>query len=118
MYDDYQIPTRPMTPDDVLAVIVKLSRHALRDECLQQLSFATTLREWDLMMFDELDVPLLGKNLNEFFATNIPAVEWAAALAPPQSRTLGDLCNLVASRARIPYIEPVTVMGDRSLAAG
>jgi hypothetical protein len=117
-YDDFQIPTCPLTPDDVFAVIVELSRHALPDDVLQQISFATTLREWDLMMFDELDVPQLGKNLNEFFDMDIPASQWAEALAPSQSRTLGDLCNLVAVHARIPCIEPVTVMGDRSHAAG
>jgi hypothetical protein len=27
-YDDYQIPTCPMTPDDVFAVIIDVTRHA------------------------------------------------------------------------------------------
>ena len=118
MYDDYQIPTRPMTPDDVFAVLVELSRFAVQDEFLQQLSFQTTLREWDLAMIDDLELPNLGKNLNDFFGIDVSAAQWKAALGTVESATLGDMCNLIAKHALMPCIEPVTVMGDRSFAAG
>src|SRR5687768_120115 len=119
-YDDYQIPTRPMTADDVFAVIIDLTRHAAvgpsaTDE-INSLNFDTPVGEWELCFVDGIDRANAAAGLNELFGTVIPEAEWQRVLEPTQ--TLADVCALVARRAVMPVIEPLTVMGEESRAAG
>ena len=68
-------------------------------------------------MIDAGDIAI-PDGFNVIFGTAIPAHAWKAVLEPARECTLGDVCELVARHAVTPVIEPVTVMGDRSHAAG
>ena len=107
-----------MTRDDAFALLIEMSRHAIAEESLTELSSETTIAQWQVMMIDDLDVRELGKYFNASFGTHLPLEAWREATEPMKTRTLGDLCELIAGRGLMPVIEPVTVMGDCSLAAG
>jgi len=121
MYDDYQISTRPMTADDAFAILVALMREAAvgyGDATINALSFDTSIFEWELAFIGAGDVAI-PRGFNAIFGTSLSADAWKAVLEPPRQRTLGDVCRLVAQHAAVtPVIEPITVMGDRSHAAG
>jgi hypothetical protein len=116
-YDDYQIPTRLMTAEDAFAVILEMMRHVTPPEALNALSFDTAIVEWECDMIEAGDISI-PDGFNGIFGTTLPAETWQAALEPARERTLGDVCRLVAGHAVVPVIEPVTVMGDHSHAAG
>ena len=116
-YDDYQIPTRPMTADDAFATILELMRHDTAPAELNALSFDTSIFEWEIAIIEAGDISI-PDGFNAMFGTALPAEAWRAVLEPARQRTLGDVCRLVAGNTVVPVIEPVAVMGDRSRAAG
>jgi hypothetical protein len=116
-FDDYQIPTRPMTPDDVLGALIDVRRACELDFMVKPLSMEMTIREWR----DEYElgnVRAIGKWMNEMFGLHLLEFEYRAALTPPKRRTLRDLCGLISRHAQAYCMQPVTVLGDTSLAAG
>jgi hypothetical protein len=115
--DDYEVPTRPMTSGEVFAALVRFTRDELDQSSLEwqdrESSTRTLLSEFGNGRWVDA-----GERLNELFRIKIPRETWRAALVPKRTKTLGEVCDLIAREATVPVIEPVTVLGDRSLAAG
>lgn len=120
---DYEPKYRPMTADDVLA--------ALRDRFRQQVHFDPEATEYEgvELTFDtsvarwrevcDLIAPQpLGRAMNKGFEVNIDDSDWGAALTPEKSRTLRDVCNLLAGHAKAPMIESVCILGADCRPAG
>lgn len=111
----------PVTPDYVLSVL----QDDHRQQCAfdpeadpyAQLSFASSIAEWrhacDLVSTDEL-----GIALNEIWGIDVPADVWRVTLAPAGSRTLRDVCVLIASRAERTLLSPAGYLGGSCSAAG
>jgi hypothetical protein len=118
-YDDYQIPTCPMTPDDVFAVIVDLTRQVCGadDDELARLSLDMRIADW-LIPFEFLNDMEVAAAFKVMAAEPIGDYEWKRLLSLDDYRTLGCLCRELAPRLRKPLIQPVAVMGDTSPAAG
>jgi hypothetical protein len=120
---DIRYPTNeePATPEYVLAV--------LRDEHQQQcqydptadptavLSLDTTVVEWraacDLLGWREI-----GRAYNHLWGISCSDAEWRAALEPARQRRLADVCQLIASRAVRPLIQPSRLLGSTCAPAG
>jgi hypothetical protein len=123
-FDDYEIRTRPMTSDEVLVALVVFARpgdgsEPLLGECTP-LADATrddpagcVAAEFGNGLWADA-----GNRLNELFGVSLDREAWRGAFKPKRSRTVGNVCDLIARHAKVPMIEPVVVLGDRSLAAG
>src|SRR5687767_14100824 len=120
VYEDYHIPTRPMTADDVFAVIVEVTRQAGPEDSsdfVNELSFETPVREW--LLTDEFIGYELATTLEPFRLRPVSVDEWTRAIGGAEKhRTLGDVCRALAPHFAMLVIEPVNIMGDRSRAAG
>jgi hypothetical protein len=119
MFDSTEIPTRHVTKDEALAVIIAWTTPAEFDPTVDtsQFSFETTAREW-INTFEAMSVRGLGRALNLLFGVRLGDDVWKRILEPVKERTLGDVCDLLARHATVTCVVPVTVMGDTSLAAG
>ena len=115
-FDDFQVTTRPMTSDEVLDLLgaAMLASPFAKLPDLSRDTPASAL----LDACDFGDARGAGPALNTWFGIYLPPEAWAAVLPPPCTRPLGDVCDLIARHATVPVIEPVTLFGDRSLAAG
>jgi hypothetical protein len=82
-----------------------------------ELSFRSTVTDWrracDLLHWREL-----GRGLSTEWGFNATDAEWRAVLEPARERTLGDVCQFIADRARLPQIIPRGFFGARCAAAG
>ena len=82
-----------------------------------ELSYRSTVVDWrsacDLLHWREL-----GRGLNAEWAVNATDAEWRGVLEPARERTLGEVCQFIADRARLPQIVPRGFLGARSAAAG
>jgi hypothetical protein len=111
----------PLSVDDALAVI----RDQHRQQCefdpeadpTANLSFATTIKEWRNAC-DLVGTKALGQALNTFWGTSFTAAQWKEVLVPPEGRTLGDVCRLVASTACTKAVRPAGYFGASCNAAG
>jgi hypothetical protein len=119
-YDDYEIATRPATTDDVFAVVVEVTRQVVPpngDAGVSELSFDTPVADW--LMSDELIGYALACALEPLAVARPVVHDWTRIFGGPRSRrTLGDVCHDLAPHFAMPVIEPINVMGDRSLPAG
>lgn len=115
------LPLRPMSKQDVLDTIRDTYRFSERlDEAAERgvnLTFETTVEEL-LDAFDWEKPHALGTLLNAWFDVRIDALDWRATLEPVRVATLGDVCELVASQAQKPAIEPFSVCGTECRSAG
>jgi hypothetical protein len=120
-FDDHTIAERTLTPNDIMTILVdhqRLEREAgccLMDDLLDE---SSTVSRWissrDLCFVDDA-----AKHLNELFHLRLSYAQWREILTPRSQRTLAELSEFIASqRLPVPRIEPVTVMGSTSLAAG
>jgi hypothetical protein len=120
---DANYPTidEPATPDYVLAVLADHYRQACaydpEVEPGEALSFDTTVAEWRAIC-DLARWRKLGRCQNEWWDINCTDAEWDAVLNPASKRTLRDVCQLIASRARAPRIAPSLLLGRACLTAG
>jgi len=112
-WDDYRTPMSPMTPDDVLAVLIDVQRLAgcVAPAETAAISSATTVCDW-MQAFDSDDWRAIAEWFNEIFEISIELDQWRRALRPARQRTLGDLCQLIAAHAVGPRIEPILVFGQ------
>jgi hypothetical protein len=116
--DEYQIPTRLMTSDEVFAALVQFTRDGMGesslDSCTRASSAKILVAEFGYGWFwaDAAD------NLNAIFQIDLPRTAWREVLVPARTKTLGGVCDLIARHASVPSIEPVIVLGDHSLSAG
>jgi hypothetical protein len=119
-FEDFQIRTTPATSDDVLAVLLEHHRQCcIHDPPMDRplLSRDSTIAEYELSC-DVDETPLTHKQLNQMFGTRLSQSEVLAMRKPIRTKTLGELCDTIAPRARLPRIEPVTVVGATSASAG
>lgn len=111
-----------LTADNVLDIL----REEHRQSCANgdawsgtTLGFDTTVQEWEIALLDDFgDLRAFGRNLNEFFETDFSDEQWLGALEPWDKKMLRDVCELVATEARVAVIEPVRVLGRDCLPAG
>lgn len=82
-----------------------------------ELTFESSIAEWRSAC-DLVDWRSLGRALNEEFGLDFPDDPWRAALEPARKRTLRGVCELIASGALRPSIEPVEILGATCLPAG
>ncbi|HEV7299588.1 MAG TPA: hypothetical protein VGN72_09510 [Tepidisphaeraceae bacterium] len=61
----------------------------------------------------------LAAALNAAWQLDIPLSQWRAVLDPSEARTLGGVCDLLATHgARLPRVRPATLLGTRCVPAG
>ena len=116
-FEDYEIRTRPMTSDEVLATLIDQQRDDFGETLLASVTPASPVKA----LFDTYPILPWGdiaNSLNAMFELSVSLDEWRPVLLPKRRRTVGALCDFIARRATILDIQPVTVMGDTSLAAG
>ena len=116
-FDEYSVPTRLMTSDEVLVSLVDLTRDEFGDPALLHPKRDDPARLL-IMAIGAGDVRAIGKRLNTLFRLSIPESTWRQVLLPKRKKTIGDACDFIACHARVPVVEPVKVLGDESLAAG
>jgi len=115
------LPTVEVSAEDVLAIIRDRYRHAeqldLEAEQGIDLTFESSVEEWrqscDLLPFTEL-----WPALNSWFGVTFPAFEWRTVLEPAETKKLGGVCTLIATRATRPTIRPFPVAGIECRSAG
>jgi hypothetical protein len=125
---DTHYPTleEPATPEYVLAVFQ--GYHRLECDLREAdpafgLSMNTSVKEWQLQLWpDDLSwfVPWrrLGQWLNDTWKIDVTEKEWRARLLPAKQLRLGDICELIARRAKRPRIRPAQLLGGHCAAAG
>jgi hypothetical protein len=121
-FDDVPTTRRRMTAEEVLAVFRDRQVDWSGDPH-ERVGFDTRLDEAIPAIGLDNDVVWgedrwLWKTVQKLFRISIPRHEWKAALRPWRRHTLGDLCELIASRASVEEIRPVTVLGRPCVAAG
>ena len=99
-----EIPKRPMTADEVLACFSFQHRNwrcdGLKPPDLAPLTAQTSVAEWR-RTDDLLDWRELGEALNEGFAVTLTTSEWQNVLVPESEKTLGGVCELMATQAEM-----------------
>ncbi len=115
---DFRIDWVPATPEYILACIQGEWRQcAIVDDDAKPPTFDTTIKQWR----DELDLvwwSRLGYALNKQWGTEFSQSQWFAVLVPASTRTLRDVCMLLATAARRPSIPPAKILGHESACAG
>jgi hypothetical protein len=114
-------PTRKADAQLVLRVVAEIHRQRTHFDPevdpSAELSFRSTVAEWrsacDLLSWREL-----GRALNTEWGINAADTEWRSVLEPAHERTLRDVCELIAGRARLPQIVPRGFFGARCTSAG
>jgi hypothetical protein len=124
MKTEYPIEWAPVAPDYILASLCEEARQCAllegedsRDveRCLP--TFATTVKEWREAM-DLVRWKPLGHALNESWRTDFSTDEWFQVLEPAREKTLREVCELLATRARRPLVPPARIMGCECMTAG
>jgi hypothetical protein len=114
-------PTRAMTKDDVLNTIRDSYRFAQKldpgAEPGYDLTFDTTIEDWRNAC-DLLAARDLAQALNAWFGVHFSDMDWMATLEPAKTATLGGVCDLVASQAKMPDIKEFPILGTECLSAG
>ena len=110
------VRTRPVSAAEVLAVFQTRHRFDGLDVDLA-LSFDTTVEQWrdvgELVAWRAL-----GRALDADWSVGASDDAWERVLEPARRRTLRDVCELIASQARLPVVEPAGMLGGRCDAAG
>jgi hypothetical protein len=119
MNDTIPLQTRSMTPDEVLSRLTAWADESDsgvvgRDSDLYDLAVLVT----DDLQFWPRQSALreLGRLIEELFDIRIE--EWETDRFPPVRRTVGELCERIASAVEVVVPQPVTVLGRPCLSAG
>src|SRR5512137_1160640 len=106
MKSDFEIDWVPATPQYILDCFQEEWRQcAVLDDDAKPPTFDTTVHQWR----DELDLvwwSRLGYALNKEWRTKFSQAQWFSVLVPARSRTLHDVCSLLASTACRPSVPP------------
>lgn len=93
----------PASPEYVLEVLRESHRHQCNvdpeADPTVELSFESSVAEWRDAC-DLLGTTKLAEALNDRWGLAIPISAWQAVLEPPKSRTLRDVCGLIASQVQ------------------
>lgn len=81
---------------------------ALKD---QEFNFETTIADWQDMC-DLVEANQLWEYLNYYFRLELNKELWVNTLEPVDTKTLGDLCNFIASHADKEIIKPIKLFGS------
>src|SRR4051812_11241122 len=104
-FEDYQIPRKPMSSDDVLATLIEICRLGNLDQdrhdTLDRLSRDTPVDDWQLEC-DLGDSAPDWKRLNELLGISYSKEQWADVFN--RCSTLGELCDRLAGHAMMPMI--------------
>lgn len=112
---------RRATPADILAILIEDHRHQTAYDSEADpdavLTFETRVSDWrracDLMYW-----VALGRAMNWQFGTSFSEQQWRSVLKPGRRRTLRDVCDLIATRALLPELNPIRVFGKSCKTAG
>jgi hypothetical protein len=118
---EINLPTTEVDAEFVLGVIVEIHRQRTHFDPevdpSAKLSFGSTVADWrsacDLLHWREL-----GRDLSIEWGISATDAEWRAVLEPARERTLLDVCQFIADRARLPLVVPRGFFGARCAAAG
>src|SRR6266536_336306 len=115
------LPIRAMTKDDVLNTIRDSYRFAQKldpeSEPGYDLTFDTTIEAWRTAC-NLLPARELGHAVNVWFGVHFSDIDWMATLEPAKTATIGGVCDLVASKAKMPDIREFPILGTECLSAG
>jgi hypothetical protein len=115
------LPIRAMTKDDVLNKIRDSYRFAQKLDSEAEpgydLTFDTTIEDWRTAC-DLVRAKKLGRALNVWFGVHFSDIDWMATLEPAKTATLGGVCDLLASNAKMPDIKEFPILGSQCLSAG
>lgn len=118
---DRAVEAIPGSPDYVLEVLRDSHRHQCsfdpEADPSVELSFGSSVAEWRNAC-DLLGTKKLAEALNEIWDLTIPPSEWETVLEPAKSRTLRDVCGLIASRAQQTRMLNAGHFGASSRSAG
>jgi len=111
---DYEL--RPITADEVLAIFRDQVRHSTAVGDVEpdiQLRPETTVQQWsedcDLLAWQDV-----AEAQNQWWGIDVDLDRWEAAMEPAEERTLGGVCELIASHARIPDLRPESFASARA----
>jgi hypothetical protein len=118
---DRSIEAVPASPDYVLEVLRDSHRHQCsydpEADLSVELSFGSRVAEWRNAC-DLVGTKKLGEALNEIWGLAISPAEWEAVLEPAKTRTLRDVCGLIASQAHRTRVLSAGHFGASSRSAG
>lgn len=109
-----------LTPQEVLEILrdnVRQNPYAFIDDPNTELLMSTSVRDWqidaDLLPWDEL-----ADAFNSYWQMNVSRDEWEQVLAPESKKTVGHICELIASHAQIENVDPPSLFGRQCVPAG
>jgi hypothetical protein len=118
---DAAIEAVPASSDYVLEVLRDSHRHQCNydpeADPSVELSFQTSVAEWRNAC-DLVGTKKLAEALNEAWGLAIGPAEWEAVLEPAKTRTLRDVCGLIASHAQRTTVLSAGHFGASSKSAG
>jgi hypothetical protein len=118
---DAAIEAVPASSDYVLEVLRDSHRHQCsydpEADPSVELSFQTSVAEWRNAC-DLVGTKKLAEALNEVWGVAIAPAEWEAVLEPAKTRTLRDVCGLIASHAQRTTVLSAGHFGASSKSAG
>ncbi|MCG3131802.1 MAG: hypothetical protein FLDDKLPJ_02612 [Phycisphaerae bacterium] len=120
-WEAHVVPTRAMAAEEAFAV--------LRADCVfyewavgeADLTPQTTVHDW--IDYADLSTPRQHwrtwfRQLNRRFDLDVPDAAWERVIKPLKKRTVADVCEFLAGRARAPIVRPVEVFGTSCRGAG
>ena len=116
MFDELPEPfVVPIAADEVFLAVRKI---AMLDDPEVCLSPDTTIQELFSRMSWFEDTREMVSVLQSLFGVRFSKAQWREVLKPAKSRTLGDVCQLVATRATRMKVVPYSILGRDCLPAG
>jgi hypothetical protein len=121
MHPLVEFKTRAMTEEEVLAVLRDIHRQWSDEDGNPEavIDYETTINHWcSACGIDTWYGFNLGEFWNEFFRVEFTPLEWSQVVEPGRRRTLGGVCKLIATRARVEEIEKAAWFGKPCKSAG
>lgn len=122
MVVDYPTRSEPATAEYVLAVLRDIHRHAAQIDAdvdsRAELTFDTTIDDWQEAMGDAMSWRDLGHWMNEQWQIHLTDDIWHHMLEPGSTKRLSDLCQVIANHTRQPHVRPAQLLGTISTKAG
>lgn len=122
---DENLSCRTVTPKEVLELLIEIhqvdERYGEAEEG-QVPHFEMTLREWEDSRCIDFEICFpsggMGRYFNNLFGVDISKTEWYSLLKRKKVTTLRSVCEKIATHAKVPLINPVTILGTHCQLAG